>query len=158
MAPTHWQTSSSRSDGSGGTIVYDPPVTPSSGQNTAAPGPVVPSATTGTGETLDPMDLPGIAFNVQSTLGYLPNSNQAGGILSLADGIHSANIALLGNYMASIFAMASDNHGGATTVAEVAAAQRSIGAEQSSSCMNNRHSAPRPMSSNDAQSIGTLAT
>ena len=64
-------------DGSGGTIVYDPPVTASSGQNTAAPGPVVPSATTGTGETLDPVDLPGIAFNVQSTLGYLPDSNQA---------------------------------------------------------------------------------
>ena len=108
------------SDGSGGTIVYDPPVTPSSGQNTAAPGPVVPSATTGTGETLDPMDLPGIAFNVQSTLGYLPNSNQAGAIPSLAEGSDSANIALLGNYMASIFATASDNHGSITTVAEVA--------------------------------------
>ena len=31
-------------DGSGGTIVYDPPVSPSSGQNTAAPGPGVPSS------------------------------------------------------------------------------------------------------------------
>ena len=39
---------------------------------------------------------------------------------ALAEGIHNANIALLGNYMASIFAMASDNHGGATTVAEIA--------------------------------------
>ena len=106
------------SDGSGGTIVYDPPVTPSSGQNSAALGPVVPSATTGTGETPDPMDLPGIAFNVQSTLGYLPNSNHTGGIPFLAEGIHNANIALLGNYMASTFG-ASDNHGGATMGAEV---------------------------------------
>ena len=103
------------SDGSGGTVVYDPPVTPSSGQNTAAPGPIVPSA----GKTLDPTDLPGIAFNVQSTLGYLPNSNQAA-IPSLAEGIHNANIALLGNYMASSFAVASHNHGTATTLAEVA--------------------------------------
>ena len=98
------------SDGSGGTIVYDPPVTPSSGQNTAAPGPAAPSATIGTAETLDPADLPGIAFNVQSTLGYLPNSNQAGAIPSLPEAIQSANIALLGSYMASIFATASDHH------------------------------------------------
>ena len=108
------------SDGSGGTIVYDPPVTPSSGLNAATPGPVVPSATTGTGETPDPMDLPGIAFNVQSTLGYLPNSNQGVAIPSLAEGSDNANIALMGNYMASIFATASDNHGTITTVAEAA--------------------------------------
>ena len=127
-------------DGSGGTIVYDPPVAPSSGQNTDAPV----SATTGTGETLDlaaaiakPVerstgtsicgfgakdnidDPPGLAFNAQSTLGYLPDGNRTAGTLSLADGIHSANIGLLGNYMASIFAMASVNHGGTTTAAEV---------------------------------------
>ena len=106
------------SDGSGGTIVYDPPVTPSSSQNTAAPAPVAPSAPTGTGETLDPMDPPGIAF--KSTLGYLPDSNQAGVIPTLAEGIPSANIALLGNYMASIFATAGGNHGTVTTLAEVA--------------------------------------
>ena len=61
------------------------------------------------------MDLPGPALNAQSTLGYLPNSNQADGILPFANG-HNANIALLGNYMASIFTMAGDNHGGATTL------------------------------------------
>ena len=80
MAPTLLANFKFASDGSGGTIVYDPPVTPSSDQNTAVPGPVVPSATTGTRETVDPMDLPGMAFNVQATLGYLPNGNHTGGI------------------------------------------------------------------------------
>ena len=106
------------SDGSSGTIVYDPPVTPSSGQNTVAP--FGPSAVIGMDKTLESMDLPGIAFNAQSTLGDLPNSNQAGGIPSVAEGIGNANIALLGNYMASMFAVASDNHGAITTLAEVA--------------------------------------
>ena len=36
----------------------------------------------------------------------------------LADGTHSANITLLGSYMASSFAAASDNHGGTMVVAE----------------------------------------
>jgi hypothetical protein len=58
------------------------------------------------------IDLPGIAFGAQTTLGYLPNSNQAGGTLSLTDGSHSASIALLGQYMASSFALVGDNHGG----------------------------------------------
>ena len=100
-------------DGSGGTIVYDPPVAPSSGQNTTAPKPIESSATTG-------LDLPDIAFasNVQSAPGYLPNSNPAGAMLPVADGIHSANIALLGNYMASSFAMAGDNHGGPMVIAD----------------------------------------
>ena len=65
------------------------------------------------------MDLPGIAFNVQSTLDYLPNRNQAGGMLAPSRAAN-ANIALLGNYMASAFAMASANHGSVTTLAEVA--------------------------------------
>ena len=36
----------------------------------------------------------------------------SGGTLSVSDGTHSANIALLGNYLASTFAAASDGHGG----------------------------------------------
>ena len=64
------------------------------------------------------IDLPSIAFDQQPTLGYLPNSNQPGGTLSLTDGSHSANIALLGNYIASSFAVAGDNHGGTMVVAE----------------------------------------
>ena len=66
----------------------------------------------------DVIDLPGIAFGTDTTLGYLPNSNQTGGTLSLTDGTHSANIALLGNYMASSFVTESDDHGGTMVVAE----------------------------------------
>jgi hypothetical protein len=64
------------------------------------------------------IDLPGIAFDAQTTLGYLPNSNQAGGTLSVTDGSHSANIALLGNYIASSFAVLGDDQGGTLVVAE----------------------------------------
>ena len=38
--------------------------------------------------------------------------------LVVRTGIHSAKIALLGNYIASNFAMASDNHGGTAVVVE----------------------------------------
>ncbi len=64
------------------------------------------------------IDLPSIAFGPQTTLGYLPNSNQTGGTLSVTDGSHGANIALLGNYIASSFATAGDGHGGTMVVAE----------------------------------------
>ena len=40
-----------------------------------------------------------------------------GGTLTVTDGTHVANIALLGNYMASTFVTASDGHGG-TLIAE----------------------------------------
>jgi hypothetical protein len=161
------------SDGSGGTIVYDPPVPTSnasaptsSGQSVTANAPQTGgSATIGTGATLeldaagsesvtfggstgtlvlgntspsggqdsnfagtvsgfgaqDIIDLSGIAFDAQTTLGYLPNSNQTGGTLLLTDGTQSAKIALLGNYLASSFAVASDSHGG-TMVTEVSQA------------------------------------
>jgi hypothetical protein len=36
----------------------------------------------------------------------------SGATLSVSDGVHSANIALLGNYMASTFTTSSDGHGG----------------------------------------------
>ena len=151
------------SDGSGGTIVYDPPAPMPSSQDTPNATSTGTSAppTIGTGKTLeltasDPggaaftgsagtlildgfapaghpldftgpvtgfggqnvIDLPGIAFDAQTTLGYSANNNQTGGTLSLADGTHSVNIALLGNYMASCFAAESDNHGGTMVVAE----------------------------------------
>ena len=152
------------SDGSGGTIVYDPPVPPTSGTNTNAAGPSATSAMIGTGATLelaptdselvifagsngtlildglasgaqpfnfkgavagfggqDVIDLSGITFDAETTLGYAPTSGQTGGgTLSLSDGIHSANIALLGNYMASSFVTASDNHGGTMVLAQAA--------------------------------------
>ena len=66
----------------------------------------------------DGIDLPGIAFGADTTLGYLPNSKGTGGTLSVTDGALSAKIALLGNYIASSFALESDNHGGTMVVTE----------------------------------------
>ena len=64
------------------------------------------------------IDLPDIAFDGQTTLGYAPNGYPAEGTSSLSDGIHVANIALLGSYTASSFAIASDGHGGTSIMAE----------------------------------------
>ncbi len=153
------------SDGSGGTIVYDPPVPASNGSTpnfTASEPPIGAtegSTTIGTGATLelaaavsgsvtfagstgtlsldqpstftgtvsgfqgqDIIDLPGIAFGANTTLGYLPNSNQTGGTLTLTNATHSANIALLGSYMASSFAIVSDTSGGTMVVTEASQA------------------------------------
>jgi hypothetical protein len=68
----------------------------------------------------DLIDLADITFGAQTTLAYAGNST--GGTLKVADGIHSARIALLGTYMASSFAAASDGHGGTliSTTAEAA--------------------------------------
>ena len=146
------------SDGSGGTIVYDPPV-PTSNAPTSSTSrlaaidngvtPLIAAADTGSvtlsgskgtlmldepasarqafnltrtisglgAQTV--IDLQGIAFDAQTTLGYSRDNNLTGDTLSLNDGACAANIALLGNYMASSFAKASDNHAG-TVIAEAA--------------------------------------
>ncbi len=80
-----------------------------------------PSTFTGTVAgmgTQGSIDRPGIAFGPQTTLGYLPNSNQAQGTLSVTNGNQNASIALLGNYIASSFAAVGDGHGGTMVVAE----------------------------------------
>jgi len=47
------------------------------------------------------------AFGANTTLGYTPNSGNTGGtFLSATDGIHTANLALMGQYMASSFVAA----------------------------------------------------
>jgi hypothetical protein len=69
----------------------------------------------------DSIDLLGIRFNANTTLGYSENIGASGGMLSVTDGTHTAKVALLGNYMASSFAAASDGHGG-TLVTEASAA------------------------------------
>jgi hypothetical protein len=60
----------------------------------------------------DTIDFADIGFGASSTLGYSGNADNSGGTLSVGDGTHAANIALLGSYMASSFAAASDGHGG----------------------------------------------
>ena len=67
----------------------------------------------------DMIDLADIGFGTSSTLGYAANSDHSGGTLSVGDGTHMANIALLGSYMASAFTAASDGHGG-TLISEAA--------------------------------------
>ena len=137
------------SDGSGGTLLTDPTVVMQQPGNASATianntvlevntpdkGNVAFSGTTGTLWLDQPstftgkvsgfgaqngIDLPGIAFGPQTTLGYSPNSNNTGGTLSLTAGANSAHIALLGSYMASSFVMESDNHGGTMVVADAA--------------------------------------
>jgi hypothetical protein len=59
------------------------------------------------------IDLTDIAFGNSTSLGYAPNTGNTGGTLSATDGGgHTANIALLGNYIASSFVASSDGHGG----------------------------------------------
>jgi hypothetical protein len=67
----------------------------------------------------DAIDFADIGFGASSTLGYAANAERSGGTLSVGDGTHTANIALLGSYMASSFVAASDGHGG-TLISETA--------------------------------------
>jgi hypothetical protein len=60
----------------------------------------------------DGIDLPGIPFGLDTTLGYSENSSDTGGTLTVKDGSHIAKLALLGNYMATSFVTAADGHGG----------------------------------------------
>ena len=68
----------------------------------------------------DLIDLADVTFGARTTLAYAGNGT--GGTLKVGDGIHSARIALLGGYMTSSFAAASDGHGGTliSTTAEAA--------------------------------------
>jgi hypothetical protein len=58
----------------------------------------------------DTLDLADINFATVQQPAF--SGNSSGGTLSITDGTHSANIALLGNYMASTFVTSSDGHGG----------------------------------------------
>jgi hypothetical protein len=60
----------------------------------------------------DAIDLTGIAFGGNDTLAYTANAAGTGGVLSVSDGTHAANLALLGQYAASEFATAPDPGGG----------------------------------------------
>jgi hypothetical protein len=57
----------------------------------------------------DAIDLRDIGV-ADAKLSYSGDSSSS--MLSITDGAHSANITLLGNYMASAFATSNDGHGG----------------------------------------------
>jgi hypothetical protein len=86
-------------DGSGGTLVVDPPVT----------GSLTPDQA---GSAQGQIDLSDISFGADTTLGYSANSANTGGTLTVSDGSHATSLALLGQYAAASFVMASDGHGG----------------------------------------------
>jgi len=44
------------------------------------------------------------------------SGSSTAGTLAVTDGTHTANIALLGNYMASTFVASSDGHGGTNVI------------------------------------------
>src|SRR3984957_12867512 len=122
-------------DGGGGTLLTDPPIDTSPHTiadgatleiDNGASGKITFAGPAGTLQLDNPwafsgkvagfggqdqIDLADVSFGAQTTLGYA-RDGRAGGELKVSDGIHSANIALLGNYMASTFATASDGHGG----------------------------------------------
>jgi hypothetical protein len=60
----------------------------------------------------DQLDLRDIGFGATTTVGFAANSSNTGGTLSVSDGTHVAQIALLGQYMANSLVTASDGHGG----------------------------------------------
>ncbi|WP_163161455.1 hypothetical protein, partial [Bradyrhizobium uaiense] len=69
----------------------------------------------------DQLDLRDIGFGSATTVGFSANSSGTGGTLSVSDGTHMAQIALLGQYAANSFVAAGDSHGG-TLITEPAAA------------------------------------
>ena len=58
------------------------------------------------------IDLTDVQFVSLQAPTYTPNANNTGGTLTVTDGQHTANIALLGQYMAGSFATSADGHGG----------------------------------------------
>jgi Ca2+-binding RTX toxin-like protein len=66
------------------------------------------------GGAIGSIDLSDISFGGNTTLGYSVNSGSAGGVLTASDGSDAAGAALLGQYMASSFVVASDGLGGTT--------------------------------------------
>jgi hypothetical protein len=71
------------------------------------------------------LDLADIGFGSNTTLGYVPNNSSTGGTLTATDGTHMANIALLGQYVASSFVASSDGHGG-TLITDPPVTQQSL--------------------------------
>ena len=134
-------------DGAGGTLLTDPPAAPGAVNNapvSISNGEVLairnphsgdvtfagrtgtlwldhPSSFTGTVSDFGAkteIDLPTMAFDSETTVGYSPKRNGTGGTLSVSDGVQRAQIALLGQYTAASFGLASDHHGGTMVVFE----------------------------------------
>jgi hypothetical protein len=62
----------------------------------------------------DALDLADISYGANTTATFLGNTT--GGALTVTDGIHTANIALSGNYLSSGWTLSSDGQGGTVVV------------------------------------------
>ena len=56
----------------------------------------------------DHMDLVDVAFGAGTSVSYAANQEGTGGTLSVTDGVHTANVALLGQYSADGFTAEAD--------------------------------------------------
>jgi hypothetical protein len=70
----------------------------------------------------DNLDLRDIAFGSNTNLSFTEASNNLSGTLTVTDSVHTANLALLGQYIAAEFSIASDGHGGTIVTDPPAAA------------------------------------
>jgi len=70
----------------------------------------------------DELDLADITFGANTTVSYTP-ADYAGGTLTVSDGVHTANIALLGQFTTSSFTIANDGNGGTLVTDPAATAQ-----------------------------------
>jgi len=62
----------------------------------------------------DSIDLADVTAGANATIHYTGNNSP--GTLTVSDGTHTANIALLGNYSLASFVASSDGHGGTVVV------------------------------------------
>lgn len=62
------------------------------------------------------IDFADISFASVQTPTFINATATGGGTLHVTDGIHTANSALLGNYLASTFVASSDRHGGISVI------------------------------------------
>jgi len=62
----------------------------------------------------DSLDLADISFGANTTATFSGNTN--GGVLTVTDGTHTANIALVGNHLSSNWDLSSDGHRGTTVI------------------------------------------
>ena len=67
----------------------------------------------------DQIDLGDIAYSAATSLNYAADAGNTGGLMTVSDGGTAANIAMLGSFTASSFALSSDGHGG-TLITEAA--------------------------------------
>jgi hypothetical protein len=117
-------------DKTGGTSVVDPPL---SGSLTRDPN----------GGAQGSIDLSNVSFGTNTTLGYSANSDNSGGTLTVSDGLHATSLALLGQYAALSFVMASDGHGGTLITDPPLRSDQNTFGDAASACLSRLMTRPQ---------------